>query len=134
MKTIEPLAVKLMIFFLFLLCLVCVPVSHLCVCVLNLCVRACVCPCLFRLAVPTVLAGKRRPPPRAHPGGVCLGRPGGGHHQQNIPDLQRSAGTATRRRALVSAVRRREEQSESDCDEAPGRAACFAACCSQFAL
>lgn len=42
--------------------------------------------------VPAVLARKRRPPPRPHPGGICVRRPGRGHHQQNIPHLQRSTG------------------------------------------
>ncbi len=72
----------------------------LCVCVfalvyLYLCVRvnACVCTCLFCLVVPTVLARKWSPPSWTHPGGVRLCRLGGGHHQQNISDLQCSAGT-----------------------------------------
>lgn len=94
--------------------------SHPCVCVCVCVCAHCVCLCLFGLAVSTVLARERSPPPRAHPGGVCLGRPGGGHHQQNIPDLQRSAGTATPQ-GVVSAVRRGEglaaaRGSESDSD------------------
>ena len=84
-----------------LLCMcVCVCV-HVCVCVcmcvcVCVCACACVCTCLFCLVVPTVLARKRSPPPRTHPGGVCLCRPGGRHHQQDIPDLQRSTGTGVR--------------------------------------
>lgn len=82
---------------------VCVALVCMCASDLFVCVYAyCVCPCLFCLAVPTVLARKRSPPPRADPGGVCLGRPGGGHHQQNIPDLQRSAGTATPRGIMLA--------------------------------
>lgn len=87
----------------FCLSSVCVALVCMCTSDLFVCVYAyCVCPCLFRLAVPTVLARKRSPPPRADPGGVCLGRPGGGHHQQNIPDLQRSAGTATPRGIMLA--------------------------------
>lgn len=62
---------------------------------MSLCVFVCVCTCLFCLAVPTVLARERSPSPRTHPGGVCLCRLRGGHHQQNISDLQCSTGTAT---------------------------------------
>lgn len=58
-------------------------------------VCVCVCTCLFCLAVPTVLARERSPSPRTHPGGVCLCRLRGGHHQQNISDLQCSTGTVT---------------------------------------
>lgn len=63
----------------------------------SICVYACVCmcTCLFGLVVPTVLARKRSPPPRTHPGGVCLRWSGRGHHQQNIPDLQCGSGTVT---------------------------------------
>lgn len=77
------------------------PVCLFCLCVcLYFCVGVCmcvgVCTCLFCLVVPTVLARKWSPPSRTHPGGVCLRRLRGGHHQQNISDLQRSTGTVTR--------------------------------------
>lgn len=81
------------IFFVFLVCfsLFC-PCACWCNCV-SPCVNVYVCTCLFCLVVPTVLARKRSPPPRTHPGGVRLCRLGGGHHQQNISDLQCSTGT-----------------------------------------
>lgn len=62
---------------------------------MSLCVNVHVCTCLFCLAVPTVLAGKWSPPARTHPGGIRLRGLGGGHHQQNISDLQRCTGTVT---------------------------------------
>lgn len=96
--------------------LVCFSLLCQCVCVLVylllcVCECVCVCTCLFCLVVPTVLARKRSPPPRTHPGGVCLCRLRGGHHQQDIPDLQRSTGMVAQRVTLQTQHLLRRKQS-----------------------
>lgn len=68
-----------------------VSLSSFCLCARVLCVWM----CAFVSVVSTVLARKRGAPSRTYPGGVCLRRLGGRHHQQDISDLQCSSGTVT---------------------------------------